>query len=56
MAGVIETLERLSAGRGVRRRLGAGEMLFATGDPVRSLFVVIEVLAGTSLDHGRPEG
>jgi CRP-like cAMP-binding protein len=40
MSGVIEMLERLSAGAGVRRRLGAGEMLFATGDPVRSLFVV----------------
>jgi CRP-like cAMP-binding protein len=40
MSGVIEMLERLSAGAGVRRRLGAGEMLFSTGDPVRSLFVV----------------
>ena len=40
MSGVIEMLERLSAGAGVGRRLGAGEMLFATGDPVRSLFVV----------------
>ena len=40
MSGVIETLERLSTGAGVRRRIGAGEMLFATSDPVRSLFVV----------------
>jgi CRP-like cAMP-binding protein len=40
MSGVIEMLERLSAGAGVRCRLGAGEMLFATGDPVRNLFVV----------------
>ena len=40
MPGVTEILESLSAGSGVRRRLGAGEMLFAAGDPVRSLFVV----------------
>ena len=40
MSGVIEMLERLSAGAGARRRLDAGEMLFASGDPVRSLFVV----------------
>jgi CRP-like cAMP-binding protein len=40
MLGVIEMLERLGAGAGVRHRLGAGEMLFATGDPVPSLFVV----------------
>jgi CRP-like cAMP-binding protein len=37
---MIETLESLSAGAGIRRHLGADEMLFATGDPVRSLFVV----------------
>lgn len=40
MSAVIEMLERLGAGAGVRHRLGAGELLFATGDPVRSLFVV----------------
>ena len=40
MPEVIEMLERLGAGAGVRHRLGAREMLFATGDPVRSLFVV----------------
>ena len=40
MSGVSDIRERLSAGAGVRRRLGAGEMLFAAGDPVRSLFVV----------------
>jgi CRP/FNR family transcriptional regulator, dissimilatory nitrate respiration regulator len=40
MSGVIEMLERLSAGAGGRRRLDAGEMLFATGDPVRSFFVI----------------
>jgi CRP-like cAMP-binding protein len=40
MSDVIETLEHLSAGTGARRRLDAGEMLFASGDPVRSLFVV----------------
>ena len=37
---MIEVLESLSAGSGIRRHLGADEMLFATGDPVRSLFVV----------------
>lgn len=37
---MIEVLESLSAGAGIRRHLGADEMLFATGDPVRSLFVV----------------
>ena len=40
MSDVIEMLERLSAGAGARRCLDAGEMLFATGDPVRSLFVI----------------
>jgi CRP/FNR family transcriptional regulator, dissimilatory nitrate respiration regulator len=40
MSGVIGILERLGAGAGVRRRVGAGEMLFATGDPVQSLFAV----------------
>jgi CRP-like cAMP-binding protein len=40
MSGVIEMLERLGAGAGARRSLGAGEMLFASGDPVRSLFVM----------------
>lgn len=40
MSDVIEMLQRLSAGAGARRRLDAGEMLFAGGDPVRSLFVV----------------
>jgi CRP-like cAMP-binding protein len=40
MSGVIEMLERLGAGAGARRSLGAGEMLFASGDPVRSLFVI----------------
>jgi CRP-like cAMP-binding protein len=40
MSSVIEVLESLSSGAGIRRHLGAGEMLFATGDPVRSLFVV----------------
>jgi CRP-like cAMP-binding protein len=40
MPEVIEMLERLGPGAGVRHRLGAGQMLFATGDPVRSLFVV----------------
>jgi len=37
---LTETLEILSGGSGVARRLDAGEMLFRTGDPVRSLFVV----------------
>jgi CRP-like cAMP-binding protein len=40
MSGMIGILDRLSAGAGVRRRLDAGEMLFAAGDPVRSIFVV----------------
>jgi CRP-like cAMP-binding protein len=40
MSGVIEMLERLSAGASARRSLGVGEMLFASGDPVRSLFVI----------------
>jgi CRP-like cAMP-binding protein len=40
MSTLIEILESLSGGSGVARRLDAGEMLFTTGDPVRSLFVV----------------
>jgi CRP-like cAMP-binding protein len=40
MSGMSDILERLSAGAGVRRCLDGGEMLFATGEPVRSLFVV----------------
>lgn len=56
MSGLIEILERLGAGTGVRRRLGAGAMLFATGDPVRSLFVVergrLRLLRHTM--HGAP--
>ena len=40
MSSWIEILESLSGGSGVARRLDAGEMLFTTGDPVRSLFVV----------------
>jgi CRP-like cAMP-binding protein len=40
MSTLTEILESLSGGSGVRRRLTAGEMLFTTGDPVRSLFVV----------------
>jgi len=40
MSTLTETLEILSGGSGVARRLDAGEMLFTTGDPVRSLFVV----------------
>jgi CRP-like cAMP-binding protein len=42
MSTLTEILERLSGGSGVPRRLDAGEMLFTTGDPVRSLFVVEE--------------
>jgi CRP-like cAMP-binding protein len=40
MSTLTETLEILSGGSGVARRLDPGEMLFRTGDPVRSLFVV----------------
>jgi len=39
MSTLTEILESLSGGSGVARRLDAGEMLFTTGDPVRSLFV-----------------
>jgi CRP/FNR family transcriptional regulator len=39
MSTLTEVLESLSGGSGVARRLDAGEMLFTTGDPVRSLFV-----------------
>jgi CRP-like cAMP-binding protein len=42
MSTLTEILQRLSGGSGVPRRLDAGEMLFTTGDPVRSLFVVEE--------------
>ena len=42
MSTLTEILASLSGGSGVRRRLTAGEMLFTTGDPVRSLFVVAE--------------
>jgi CRP-like cAMP-binding protein len=42
MSTLTGILERLSGGSGVSRRLDAGEMLFTTGDPVRSLFVVAE--------------
>ena len=42
MSTLTEILERLSGGSGVPRRLDAGEMLFTTGDPVRSLFIVEE--------------
>jgi len=48
---VIEMPERLSAGAGVRRRLDAGEMLFASGDPVRSLFVM-----WSGWSRNRPQG
>jgi CRP-like cAMP-binding protein len=37
---LTQILQSLSGGSGVPRRLDAGEMLFTTGDPVRSLFVV----------------
>jgi CRP-like cAMP-binding protein len=37
---LTEILESLSGRSGVARRLGAGKMLFTTGDPVRSFFVV----------------
>ena len=40
MSTLTEILESLSGGSGVARRLDAGEMLFTTGDPVRSLFVI----------------
>lgn len=40
MSTATEILESLSGGSGVPRRLAAGEMLFTTGDPVCSLFVV----------------
>jgi len=40
MSTLTEILESLSGGSGVARRLDAGEMLFTTGDTVRSLFVV----------------
>jgi CRP-like cAMP-binding protein len=40
MPVLTEILESLSRGSGVPRHLDAGEMLFTTGDPVRSLFVI----------------
>ena len=40
MSTATEILESLSGGSGVPRRLAAGEMLFTTGDPVCSLFLV----------------
>ena len=40
MSTLTQILQSLSGGSGVPRRLDAGEMLFTTGDPVRSLFVV----------------
>jgi CRP-like cAMP-binding protein len=45
MLGVIEMLERLGAGAGVRHRLGAGEMLFAE---ISSTVIASEPAA---LDH-----
>jgi hypothetical protein len=40
ISDAAQFLESLSGGSGVARRLDAGEMLFTTGDPVRSLFVI----------------
>ena len=40
MSALAEIVESLSGGSGVARRLDAGEILFTTGDPARSLFVV----------------